>query len=117
MYQVFLYHITTFEFPTEVILKLFYYLLSGLLGTITKTAESSECPGKCIHALASLLCDEVREDIPCPGEGLRCCIDRRRAKPNQQQQLQQQQQQQQQQQKQQQQLQQLQQASGKIMIC
>jgi hypothetical protein len=72
--------------------KLCNNLFSGLLGTITKTAESSECPGKCIHALASLLCDEVREDIPCPGEGLRCCIDRRRSKPNQQQQQQQQQQ-------------------------
>ena len=61
-------------------------IFSGLLGTITKTADSSECPGKCIHALASLLCDEVREDIQCPSEGLRCCIDRRRPKPPQQQQ-------------------------------
>jgi len=53
-------------------------LNTGLLGTITKTAEISNCPGKCIHALASLLCDEVREDIQCPQEGLRCCVDRRR---------------------------------------
>lgn len=50
----------------------------GLLGTITKTAETTACPGKCIHALASLLCDEVREEITCPQEGLRCCVDRRR---------------------------------------
>ncbi len=57
-------------------LKIYLYL--GILGTITKTAESTECPGKCIHALASLLCDEVREEISCPQEGLRCCVDRRR---------------------------------------
>lgn len=56
--------------------------IPGLLGTITKTAETTNCPGKCIHALASLLCDEVREDIQCPQDGLRCCVDRRRLKPS-----------------------------------
>merc|ERR1719270_854116 len=51
-------------------------LLSGLLGSITKTADVSECPGKCLHALASLLCEEVREDITCPAQSMRCCVDR-----------------------------------------
>jgi len=51
-------------------------LLSGLLGSITKTADVSECPGKCLHALASLLCEEVREDIQCPAQSMRCCVDR-----------------------------------------
>jgi len=51
-------------------------LLSGLLGSITKTADTSDCPGKCLHALASLLCEEVREDIQCPASSMRCCVDR-----------------------------------------
>ena len=50
---------------------------TGLLGSITKTAEVNECPGKCLHALASLLCEEVREDIGCPSAQMRCCVDRR----------------------------------------
>ena len=56
----------------------------GLLGTVTQTADSSECPGKCIHALASLLCGQVREDIQCPQGNMRCCVEKpRRKKPNQ----------------------------------
>jgi len=51
-------------------------LISGLLGSITKTADTSECPGKCLHALASLLCEEVREDISCPAQSMRCCVER-----------------------------------------
>lgn len=55
-------------------------LLTGLLGQITQTADVSECPGKCIHALASLICDEVREDVQCPSKSMRCCVERE--KPN-----------------------------------
>lgn len=40
-----------------------FFSSPGLLGEITKTADVSSCPGKCIHALASLICDEVREDV------------------------------------------------------
>jgi len=60
-------------------------LLSGLLGTMTKTADSADCPGKCIHALASLLCGQVREDIQCPQGNMRCCVEkpRRKKKPSQ----------------------------------
>lgn len=56
-------------------------LLSGLIGTITKTADAGGCPGKCIHSLASLLCDEVREDIKCPAQNMKCCVERRRRPP------------------------------------
>ena len=52
------------------------WIFSGLLGSITKTDEFSGCPGKCLHALASLLCEEVREDIQCPAQSMRCCVDR-----------------------------------------
>ena len=55
----------------------------GFLGTVTQTADSSECPGKCIHALASLLCGQVREDIQCPQGNMRCCVEKpRKKKPN-----------------------------------
>lgn len=56
-------------------------LISGLLGTITKTADVSDCPGKCLHALASLLCEEVKEDISCPSQSMRCCVDRKHMQP------------------------------------
>ena len=55
-------------------------LFTGLLGTITNTAETADCPGKCLHALASLLCDQVREDIKCPSSNLRCCVEPKRKK-------------------------------------
>ena len=37
--------------------------LAGLLGSVTKTASVASCPGKCIHALASLMCDTVLEEV------------------------------------------------------
>ena len=55
-------------------------MLLGLLGTMTKTADVAECPGKCIHAFASLLCGNVREDIQCPSSSMRCCVETRRKK-------------------------------------
>ena len=42
----------------------------------TSGEKFSGCPGKCLHALASLLCEEVREDIQCPAQSMRCCVDR-----------------------------------------
>ena len=50
------------------------------MGTITKTADVSDCPGKCLHALASLLCEEVKEEITCPSQSMRCCVDRKHLK-------------------------------------
>ncbi|KAK7873858.1 hypothetical protein R5R35_005721 [Gryllus longicercus] len=49
--------------------------LSGLLDTIATTADSKDCPGSCVHMLASLICDEVLEDVPCPSPSMRCCAD------------------------------------------
>merc|ERR1712012_1271586 len=49
--------------------------LSGFLGSVTKTASVDDCPGKCIHALASLMCDQVLENIQCPAN-MRCCVER-----------------------------------------
>ena len=43
---------------------------------MTKTASADGCPGKCIHALASLMCDSVLEDIQCPARNMRCCVEK-----------------------------------------
>jgi len=55
--------------------------LSGLLGSVTKTANVDACPGKCIHALASLICDEVLEEVQCPTANMRCCVEREDGMP------------------------------------
>ncbi|XP_053952471.1 protein masquerade [Anastrepha ludens] len=49
--------------------------LSGLLDTITSTADSKDCPGVCVHTLATLICYEVLDDIPCPSPSMKCCIE------------------------------------------
>jgi len=55
--------------------------LSGFLGSVTKTAKADGCPGKCIHALASLMCDSVLENIQCPASNMRCCVEKAKGKP------------------------------------
>ncbi|XP_012285276.1 serine proteinase stubble isoform X2 [Orussus abietinus] len=48
---------------------------SGLLDSLTSTANSADCPGVCVHAFATLICYEVLEDVQCPTASMRCCID------------------------------------------
>ncbi|XP_046742697.1 protein masquerade [Diprion similis] len=48
---------------------------SGLLDSITSTANSADCPGVCVHAFATLICYEVLEDIQCPSASMRCCVE------------------------------------------
>jgi len=50
--------------------------LSGLLGSVTQVADTEACPGKCVHSLASLICDEVLEEVECPGTSMKCCVER-----------------------------------------
>jgi len=52
--------------------------LSTFLGSVTQTETSDACPGKCIHSLASLMCDEVREEVACPSAQMRCCVEKSR---------------------------------------
>merc|ERR1712024_313722 len=54
----------------------FSSFLSGLLGSVTQTANGAACPGKCIHALASLMCDTVLEEVQCPSSNMRCCVEK-----------------------------------------
>lgn len=46
----------------------------GLLDTITSTAESKDCPGVCVHTIASMICDGVLEDV-CPSPSMKCCLE------------------------------------------
>ena len=70
------------------------FSVAGLLGSVTQTANVAACPGKCIHALASLMCDTVLEEVPqkpflfettfdlmwlqvqCPSSNMRCCVEK-----------------------------------------
>uniref|UniRef100_A0AAR5PVP1 Peptidase S1 domain-containing protein n=1 Tax=Dendroctonus ponderosae TaxID=77166 RepID=A0AAR5PVP1_DENPD len=49
--------------------------LSGLLDTITTTADSKDCPGVCVHALATIICYDVLDDVACPSSSMKCCVD------------------------------------------
>ncbi|KAH0947940.1 hypothetical protein HN011_001478 [Eciton burchellii] len=49
--------------------------LSGFLNSLTSTAKIADCPGVCVHALATLMCDDVLEDVQCPTSSMRCCLE------------------------------------------
>lgn len=52
----------------------FPHVYTGLLDSITSTANSADCPGVCVHAFATLICYEVLEHVQCP-TSMRCCIE------------------------------------------
>lgn len=52
-----------------------FLLDAGLLDTITSTADSKDCPGVCVHTLATLICYEVLENVKCPSPTMRCCVE------------------------------------------
>ncbi|KAK6635231.1 hypothetical protein RUM44_000482 [Polyplax serrata] len=47
----------------------------SLLDTITSTEESKDCPGVCVHALATVICYEVLENVTCPKSSMKCCVE------------------------------------------
>lgn len=51
-----------------------YYIFTGFLDSITTSVESKDCPGSCVHSLATLLCQSVDEGAQCPNN-LKCCIE------------------------------------------
>lgn len=51
-----------------------FHDFTGLLDSITSTANSADCPGVCVHAFATLICYEVLEHVQCP-TSMRCCIE------------------------------------------
>lgn len=54
----------------------------GLLDSITTTEDSKDCPGVCVHALATLICYEVLDEVPCPSSGMKCCVESAQSIPN-----------------------------------
>uniref|UniRef100_A0A0P5FWR6 Serine proteinase stubble n=1 Tax=Daphnia magna TaxID=35525 RepID=A0A0P5FWR6_9CRUS len=56
-------------------------LLSGLFDTITSTSKSKDCPGRCVHVLAALLCEKVLENVTCSEGSMRCCVENRPSPP------------------------------------
>ncbi|XP_052889416.1 protein masquerade [Anopheles moucheti] len=56
--------------------------LSGLLDSITSTEDAKGCPGVCVHTLATLICYEVLDDIPCPSPSMKCCVESSSAAAN-----------------------------------
>lgn len=60
-----------------MLLRLAYnnFSFSGLLETISNTENSKNCPGVCVHALATIICYDVLEDVACDSPSMRCCIE------------------------------------------
>lgn len=63
------------SFPVQIIKPKQTNKTKGLLDTITSTEDSKDCPGVCVHALATLICYEVLEDIKCPSASMKCCVE------------------------------------------
>lgn len=47
----------------------------GLLDTLTSTVETKDCPGSCVHTLATIICYDVLEDVQCPSPSMKCCVE------------------------------------------
>ena len=41
---------------------------------MTQTGKVASCPGECIHAITSIFCDHVLEEVSCGQQYLRCCV-------------------------------------------
>lgn len=41
---------------------------------MTTVGKASTCPGECVHAITSIFCDHVIEEIQCGETYLRCCV-------------------------------------------
>jgi len=50
------------------------YVYVGFLNSLTSTAKIADCPGVCVHTLATIMCDDVLEDVLCPTISMRCCL-------------------------------------------
>ncbi|RVE52566.1 hypothetical protein evm_002685 [Chilo suppressalis] len=50
-------------------------MFAGLLDTLDTQVDAKNCPGVCMHALASLICSNVLEEVECPKPSMKCCFD------------------------------------------
>lgn len=51
------------------------FCLTGLLDSLTDTAGAKDCPGFCVHSLATIICYEVLEEVECPSANMKCCVE------------------------------------------
>ena len=52
----------------------FQTFLTDLWTSLTQSGKSPACPGECVHAITSIFCDHVLEEISCGANYLRCCV-------------------------------------------
>ena len=45
-----------------------------LWNSLTTVGKTASCPGECLHAITSIFCDNVIEEISCGEANLRCCV-------------------------------------------
>lgn len=48
---------------------------AGLLDSLTSTADAKDCPGICVHSLATIICYEVLDEVQCPSANMKCCVE------------------------------------------
>ncbi|XP_054162299.1 protein masquerade-like [Oppia nitens] len=49
-------------------------ILSDLWSSLTSVGKAPACPGECVHAITSIFCDNVLEEVTCGANFLRCCV-------------------------------------------
>ncbi|XP_018332296.1 protein masquerade [Agrilus planipennis] len=49
--------------------------LLDIFDTLTSTADAKDCPGVCVHIIATTICYDVLEDVACPSASMKCCIE------------------------------------------
>ena len=42
--------------------------------SLTSVGKAPTCPGECVHAITSIFCDNVLEEVTCGANFLRCCV-------------------------------------------
>lgn len=51
-----------------------FFITPDLWSSLTTSGKSPSCPGECVHAITSLFCDHILEEISCGEAYLRCCV-------------------------------------------
>ncbi|GBP80147.1 Protein masquerade [Eumeta japonica] len=48
---------------------------ASLLDTLDTQVDAKNCPGVCMHSLATLICSQVLDEVECPNPSMKCCVD------------------------------------------
>ncbi|XP_053207718.1 uncharacterized protein LOC128391794 [Panonychus citri] len=49
-------------------------IFADLFNKLMHNSKNPTCPGECLHAIASLFCEHVLEEVTCGDPFLRCCV-------------------------------------------